>query len=70
RQGKATPEQVKAAQDGLDKLDTVYDLRRQDVERQTAGPLEAYLTSIKLSAAQIRERSESLAVDELEYFRK
>lgn len=68
--GEATADQVKAAEEGLKNLDTVYGARRTGVMKDTAGPLEAYADSMDLSKQQIYEKVQGYAVDELEYFRK
>jgi len=64
--GKATAAEAQAAQDRLGKLDQIYATRGEAVNNQTAGPMESFLKSLNLNAAQINEAFQSIEVQGLQ----
>lgn len=67
--GKATAEEAKAAQDALNRIDSIYAAKSAGVLKQTQGPLERYLDDNTLDRAGLNERVQGLVVEELEAVR-
>lgn len=65
RIGKATAAEAQAAEDRLRQLPEIYSTRAEGAKKSNKGPMGSYLDDINMSAAEMDEALENVAVDGL-----